>query len=160
MTEALLGLWRRLCLRPPWRYRRNDLPRERKSARDDNKLSVPGPAHSEYLVISFLKCSQDVRRGRATIGLRRAPANDNALADVSSCEVNRQSVPHARHLSWDLQRPSWWPSATGAWTSMIHARGACWGASPSLHRVRITWTSQPTDGPLSYPRSSAGGYLG
>jgi len=105
MTDALLGLWlRRLCLRAPWRCRRNDLPGQRKSTRDDDELSVPGAAHSEDLVISFLKRSQDVSHCRAAIGLRRAPANDNALADVSSCEVNRQPVPHAAHLSWDLQR--------------------------------------------------------
>jgi hypothetical protein len=94
---------RRLCLRAPWRCRRNDLPGQRKSARDDDELSVPGPAHSEDLVISFLKCSQDVSHCRATFCLRRAPANDNALADVGSCEVNRQSIAHA-HLSWELQR--------------------------------------------------------
>ena len=106
MTEAPLGFYgcRRLGLMAPWRCRRNDLPGERNSARDNDELSVPGPAHGEYLVISFLKRSQDVRRRRAPIGLGRAPANDNALADVSSCEVDRESVAHARHLSWELQR--------------------------------------------------------
>src|SRR5262245_66430862 len=78
----------------PWRCRRNNLPGERKPARDDDELPVPGPAHSEGLLIRSLKRSDDVRGRRATFGLRRAPANDNALADVCAREVNNETVLH------------------------------------------------------------------
>ena len=86
----------------PWRCRRNDLPGERKTARDDDELPVPGPAHGEGLLIRSLKRSHDVRHRRAAIGLRRAPANDNAPADICGREADDESVLH--HTSHYIAR--------------------------------------------------------